>query len=1520
MKSVLVLIILLSCFSFSAQADRTINSVFLNNVNTVEVVAGDPVKVTIKVTTSGNGSNDNWHGTSYILDGSTICENTDNEDNDGTFEKEFLLTAPSTIGSYSISFYAHKNDNCNPAVDSNEFTIVDGIVVSSGPAPDISVDDINVDAGDSADFIISLTNSYSEDITLNYATSNGTATSGTDYTSANGTVTILEGDISSTVNIITSPSGSGDFTLTLSNASAGSIADATATGTIVKAASLIIDYRFDECSYTGADDEVFDQTGSYSGKTFGVPDPVDDAVINQSIDLTADGINDWVKVPSGSVSGLDDFSVSFWVNTSVDKDQQEIFHALGDDEDDDQLEVYLKDEDEVYIKVNDNSEILTSNIELTNGLWHHIVLTRTGEDVCLFVDGNEQDCDDGVNSGVLSVTNSNAIVIGQEQDEFGGDFSDVQGFEGKLDEFQIYDAVLNSDRIANIFANQKAGDNGDGSTRDVVACGEIELVAGRITLNNTTDKPSFTHVCFDTPFSVAPVVFSLPTTASNSDRLALRISNVTENGFDIAQVESPEKANPSAPAGNIAQTVDFLAIVEGDYDLDGGAKMRVNTIDTKRFQGRSFSGSSWGTIDITDLGFSQPPAIIASIQTMNNEPNVNNPDGPFPISEPFLVTAMKSVTKTQFNIALERAETNTGTIASNETIGYLAITQGVIGQLTNDIRYESFQTSRNVAGLNSCRIFNLAGSYSDNPLIIATQNTRQGSDGGWLKRCAISSVNVGFSIVEDSDRDTDTNHINEQAGGLALGGTFKDFTNNCGDPIIDHYEIEHDGSGLTCEAESIIIKACADADCNTLNLDATDVELAINGTVNKTVTVVGSTDTSFSFSTAGPATLSLDQTYECKNGNSASCDVIFSDTGFRFFSNTEGTVIPEQLSAKPSNIGFNSSILKVQAIKKNPETGACQAAFIDSNTIEMLATCVDPIACAGSQVTINNLSADTPINTLNNAASKTYTGVELDFSNETVNSAEFIFTYPDAGKVQLHARYNIRDENGDPTGIYMLGSSSAFVVRPLGFYIDVADNQKAQSANQVNSAFKKAGDDFTTSLTAVQWQASDDSDGNGIPDTGANLSDNTTTVNFGNETSSENAIITDSLYLPNPGTEGVLTNVNFTDFSNGVATNGVNNGKSMTYDEVGIVNFTANLTDGTYLGVSDITGVEPYVGRFIPHHFELTGFDGELKSTCDITTPNSEMTFAYIGQMSRASSGKGALQYLFQPEVTITPQAKLNTHTQNYTGDFNKLLLNGVSRFKVDNGTGSLVLAPIEDFVKIGADNANKVKLTANFTDATLSETDGILSFEYSQEDNFVYTHEQNSEVTPFIADINLSIASVIDEDDVTADDADGDTGVATDTVITLNPVGKEIRFGRAYLANSFGPETSDLPQPLFMQYLNIAGIYVTNEQDTCTDFNASHITLTSGTLNKSYTSVNTVMGQFDDDLPDGETRAMFLIAPEAGNQGTIGVEYEIYSWLKYDWHWNGVAVKEFDENPTATATFGLFRGNDRIIYQREVF
>ena len=102
----------------------------------------------------------------------------------------------------------------------------------------ISVGDVEVEegAGVVLAFQVALTRAASSALTIDYSTSDGTATAGADYTSTSGTLTIGAGSSSGTVEVSVIDDehneGSETFTLTLSNASSGELTDASATGTI----------------------------------------------------------------------------------------------------------------------------------------------------------------------------------------------------------------------------------------------------------------------------------------------------------------------------------------------------------------------------------------------------------------------------------------------------------------------------------------------------------------------------------------------------------------------------------------------------------------------------------------------------------------------------------------------------------------------------------------------------------------------------------------------------------------------------------------------------------------------------------------------------------------------------------------------------------------------------------------------------------------------------------------------------------------------------------------------------------------------------------------------------------------------------------------------------------------------------------------------------------------------------------------------------------------------------------------
>ena len=110
-------------------------------------------------------------------------------------------------------------------------------VTVPGPAA-LIVADASVDEGPGAtlDFAVTLDRERHAAVTVDYATSDGTATAGSDYTAASGTLTFAAGETSKTVSVAvlddSHDEGSETMTFTLSNASGARIEDGEATGTI----------------------------------------------------------------------------------------------------------------------------------------------------------------------------------------------------------------------------------------------------------------------------------------------------------------------------------------------------------------------------------------------------------------------------------------------------------------------------------------------------------------------------------------------------------------------------------------------------------------------------------------------------------------------------------------------------------------------------------------------------------------------------------------------------------------------------------------------------------------------------------------------------------------------------------------------------------------------------------------------------------------------------------------------------------------------------------------------------------------------------------------------------------------------------------------------------------------------------------------------------------------------------------------------------------------------------------------
>jgi hypothetical protein len=190
---------------------------------------------------------------------------------------------------------------------------------------------------------------------------------------------------------------------------------------------------------------------------------------------------------------------------------------------------------------------------------------------------------------------------------------------------------------------------------------------------------------------------------------------------------------------------------------------------------------------------------------------------------------------------------------------------------------------------------------------------------------------------------------------------------------------------------------------------------------------------------------------------------------------------------------------------------------------------------------------------------------------------------------------------------------------------------------------------------------------------------------------------------------------------------------------------------------------------------------------------------------------------------------------------------------------------------------------------------------------------------------------SVMDSDDVSIADFDLDADVdGTNEHIQAAP-GTILRYGRISLENAHGSELLDLNVPMNAEYFK-EGSFRKNTDDTCTEitpplviydiqpaldsvFSSSDIcvidTGSPGNSGIGCELLGETAKQFSSPPDNGDFNLWFA-APGAGKTGSFMIEADVPDFLQYDWKGEG------DDNPTARATFGIYKGNERIIYLRE--
>lgn len=656
---------------------------------------------------------------------------------------------------------------------------------------------------------------------------------------------------------------------------------------------------------------------------------------------------------------------------------------------------------------------------------------------------------------------------------------------------------------------------------------------------------------------------------------------------------------------------------------------------------------------------------------------------------------------------------------------------------------------------------------------------------------------------------------------------------------LDHFHIVHAGEIVNCggAVASVTIEA-HDASHALISLAGSTMQLSTSTghgtwssitTINPVSTGPGDGTGSYTFSNESSIVLGLADTFsESVNINLVS-GVITERSGVASTCTmpdyTFGSVCDADLTFAqagflfdvPNHVAEVAQSFTIKAVKKADNSTACVPLFANT-TKNLTFTCSYSNPASGTlPVRIGGKALNAAANV---ATACDATGQALGLQFDATGVATTTAQYADVGKMTLNAQL--------VSGGMTQSGTDTFIAAPASF-----------AFSGITAAPISAGTNFSAVVTARN-------------------NANATTPNFGQESPVREGVALSFVRYRPTGTGAV--NGNFTG-SAGTFSNGQATATNLNWSEVGLIDLTATLASGSYLGsgltASGSTGTAGAVGRFIPHHFDVT-----VTNACTSAT-----AFTYSGQPLNVTIK--AMNGLASPTVTQNYDGSANT-----TPSFAKAVT--LSELLTTASTGSLGsnIVPVSSF-SAGVATAAPVY---NFT---------------------------NIPTVPTVVQLRA-----VDSDNVSS------SGYAEGTA--------SIRSGRLRLGNAYGSELLVLPIPLEAQYWTAGGYYARNTDDSCTSIPMSSLAMGNylGALSACKTQITPASVQT---LSAGKLpgNGLVLTAPGTGSSGSVDMTLNAGAIAAGQTCLSGTQTSAtasgltwLGPNPTGRATFGIYKS--RQIYSRE--
>lgn len=772
-------------------------------------------------------------------------------------------------------------------------------------------------------------------------------------------------------------------------------------------------------------------------------------------------------------------------------------------------------------------------------------------------------------------------------------------------------------------------------------------------------------------------------------------------------------------------------------------------------------------------------------------------------------------------------------------------------------------------------------------------------------------------------------------------------------PPLDHVEaVPAASTGSTCAPITVTVRACSDAACNT-------VMTGYTGTVNLSTSsnrgdwTVGSGPTPLGVLTPGTA----------GSGN-ASYRFVATDFGVARLqlshslaqsvritavdSLTPGTTTTSSAvqfndnalvwSIDPSNKIYDSSVvvagrnhaLQVSLIKRT-SSSSCGIAtdFNGTRNVKLWRT---NNGGAWTAPTIVSPALTIP------ASRPATNNLALPF---TAGVASLTLATTDIGKYTL----NLDDDSLAYASTTLSGSIGDLTVRPFVIVVNgIAMSGLANpgGSNPADTFFGKAGTNFSATVAAYRWASGVDgivngsnpvqasSDGLLDPDptnlqTLAQVTSGGLVPGFNSATTLKMDAASQTPPPP-AGVPGVLSNNVISSFTGGsatVANLNYNEVGSFLLDTVGVV--TNYLGNGAMsldavvfnsIGAKQTNGIPATrVGRFIPAGFTVAGFAATHRSdfTC---APASNFTY---------------LDENFGLTFTLTARNAAGETTRNYVGGFAKLDPAAAASYNLAGIAGT---TPLKGAARLATSFVTPVGTQRLWVAGVASTSSGSAA-----QANVTLTAKVLRGAAPEgpFNTAQFGIAPV-DSDGVAMLalnlDTDSPTNVADSALLGQIP----LRYGRLRLQNGMSAADRPLALSLTAQYWDSStNNFKINDLDSCTRVTAANLSF--GNFRRTLESADAVMTPNEVTVnPAGNTFITFA-KPRVGRVGSMDVAIALgaganpsdASCMPAGWRTNAATTGanlvglrgawcNGTSDPSARATWGLYRGSNGIVYQRENF